>query len=192
MSSPIVVADTSVLINFLKIDRMDLIGAFPRRFLATDHVADELVDAYPEQQAQYRAAVALQYLDTCSVTDIDELALFSRLSPGQKLGAGECSAIAVALHRGFALGIDDNRALNRALREAGLAGQTLEILRTQDVILELIVAGVLDVPAADKIKDDWENQHRFKIKVTSFSDLLSNSIFPKWVTISGEKGPAVT
>jgi predicted nucleic acid-binding protein len=90
MSSPIVVADTSVLINFLKIDRMDLIGAFPRRFLATDHVADELVDAYPEQQAQYRAAVALQYLDTCSVTDVDELALFSRLSPGQKLGAGEC------------------------------------------------------------------------------------------------------
>jgi hypothetical protein len=86
--------------------------------------------------------------------------------------AGECSAIAVALHRGFALGIDDNRALNRALREAGLAGQTLEILRTQDVILELIVAGVLDVAAADKIKDDWENQHRFRIKVTSFSDLL--------------------
>jgi hypothetical protein len=40
------------------------------------------------------------------------------------------------------------------------------------VILELIVAGVLDVAAADKIKDDWENQHRFRIKVTSFSDLL--------------------
>ena len=53
MPSSIIVADTSVLINFLKVDRMDLIGAYPRQFLATDHVADEIADAYPEQQARY-------------------------------------------------------------------------------------------------------------------------------------------
>lgn len=49
MSSPIIVADTSVLINFLRIDRMDLIGLFPRRFLATDHVAQEIAESYPDQ-----------------------------------------------------------------------------------------------------------------------------------------------
>jgi predicted nucleic acid-binding protein len=170
--SSIVVADTSVLINFLKIDRMDLIGAYPRHFLATDHVADEIVDAYPEQQARYQAALAAQHLDTCSVTHPEEVALFTRLGPGHRLGAGECSAIAVALHRGLALAIDDNRAVNRALREAGLAGRKLEILRTQDVIVALIRAGVLDVAAADRIKDAWANQHRFRIKAASFSDLL--------------------
>ncbi|MGO9267218.1 MAG: hypothetical protein ACLQBA_20470 [Candidatus Binataceae bacterium] len=172
MLSSIIVADTSVLINFLKVDRMDLIGAYPRQFLATDHVADEIADAYPEQQARYRAALAAQHLDTCSVTDPDEVALFIRLGPGQRLGAGECSAIAVAVHRDFALAIDDNRAVNRALREAGLAGRKLEILRTQDLIVALIRAGVLDIAAADQIKDEWANQHRFRIKGASFSDLL--------------------
>jgi predicted nucleic acid-binding protein len=168
MPSSIVVADTSVLVNFLKIDRMDLIGACPRDFLATDHVANEIADAYPEQLARYQAALAAQYLDTCSVTDPDEVAWFMRLGLGQRLGAGERSAIAVALHRGLALAIDDNRAL----REAGLAGRKLEILRTQDVVIALIRAGVLDLDAADQIKDTWANQHRFRIKAASFSDLL--------------------
>ncbi len=172
MPSSIVVADTSVLINFLKVDRMDLIGDYPRRVLATDHVASEIADAYPEQQARYQTALAAQRLETCSVTDPNEIALFTRLSHGQRLGAGECSAIAVALHRGFALAIDDNRAVNRALREAGLAGRKLEILRTQDVIVALIHAGVLDVATADQIKDAWANYHRFKIKALSFSDFL--------------------
>ena len=52
MTSVIIVADTSVLINFLKIDRMDLIGRFPQRFLATDHVAAEISDNYPDQQGR--------------------------------------------------------------------------------------------------------------------------------------------
>jgi predicted nucleic acid-binding protein len=172
MPSSIIVADTSVLINFLKVDRMDLIGAYPRHVLATDHVASEIADAYPEQQARYQAALTAQRLETCSVTDPDEIALFTRLGPGQRLGAGECSAIAVALHRGFALAIDDNRAVNRALREAGLVGSKLEIFRTQDVIVALIHAGVLDVATADQLKDAWANQHRFRIKAVSFSELL--------------------
>lgn len=172
MPSSIVVADTSVLINFLKVDRMDLIGAYPRCVLATDHVADEIVDAYPEQQIRYHVALAALQLKTCSVTDPDEIALFARLRPGQRLGTRECSAIAVALHRGFALAIDDNRAVNRALREAGLSGRKLEILRTQDIMVALIHANVLNVAAADQIKDAWANQHRFRIKGASFSDLL--------------------
>ena len=96
----------------------------------------------------------------------------SALAQDKGSGAGECSAIAVAVHRGFALAIDDNRAVNRALREAGLARRKLEILRTQDLIVALIRAGVLDIAAADQIKDEWANQHRFRIKGASFSDLL--------------------
>ena len=55
MVRAIVVADTSVLINFLRIDRMDLIAAHPASFIATDHVAAEIADTYPEQQARYAA-----------------------------------------------------------------------------------------------------------------------------------------
>ena len=169
MTSAIVVADTSVLINFLRIDRMDLIGRHPQRFLATDHVGAEITSSYPEQQERYQSAVASGLLDTCSVVDPEEVELFLKLGPGQQLGAGECSAIAVAIRRRYAIAIDDNRAIKRAIREVGAK---LEVVRTTDLMVSLIRAGILDVASADRIKDDWAQYHRFKIKADSFQELL--------------------
>lgn len=170
MTAATVVADTSVLINFLKIDRMDLLGRHPCRFVATDHVEAEIED--DEQRARYAAAVAAGYLETCTVTDAKEVALYMRLGPGQRLGSGECSAIAVALNRHHAIAIDDNKAVNRALLEAGLAATKLEIMRTPDVMVVLIRAGVLTLEEADSIKDVWGRQHRFRVQAASFRDLL--------------------
>ena len=65
--SIIVVADTSVRLNFLRIDRMDLLGRFPGRFLATDHVAAEITDA--TQRARYDAAVAAGVIDTGAIRE---------------------------------------------------------------------------------------------------------------------------
>lgn len=172
MASVIIVADTSVLINFLKIDRMDLIGRYPRRFLATDHVAAEIADSYPDQQRRYAAAVAAGLLDTCAVVDPAEIELFARLGPGDRLGAGECSAIAVALNRRYPIAIDDNRAVNRALRESRIAGAKLEVCRTPDIMTTLIRAGIISISDADHIKDEWAAHHRFRIKAASFQELL--------------------
>jgi predicted nucleic acid-binding protein len=169
VESAIVVADTSVLVNFLRIDRMDLIGHHPQRFLATDHVDAEITDHYPEQRARYQRALASNMLDTCSVVDPEEVELFLRLRAGGRLGAGECSALAVAVHRRYPIAIDDNRAVKRAARELGAK---LEILRTVDVMVGLIGAGVLDVLAADEIKLLWAQHHRFRIKAKSFGELL--------------------
>ena len=118
---PIVVADTSVLINFLRIDRMDLIGAHPASFIATDHVAAEIADTYPDQQARYAAALSAAQLTEQPIHLRSELELFLRLAAKGRLGAGERSAIAVALNRKCALAIDDLRAIQRALEEAGIA-----------------------------------------------------------------------
>jgi predicted nucleic acid-binding protein len=170
MATAIVVVDTSVLINFLKIDRMDLLGRHPCRFLATDHVDVEIED--DEQRRRYAAAVAAGHLETCTVTDPDEVELYMRLSRGQRLGAGECSAIAVAVNRRYAVAIDDNKAVNRALREVGFAAPRLEIVRTPDVMVALIRAGVLAIAEADSIKETWEKRHRFRIKAASFGDIL--------------------
>jgi hypothetical protein len=87
MGSAIVVADTSVLINFLRIDRMDLIGRHPQRFLATDHVDAEITNDYAEQRTRYQNAVASGLLDTCTVVHPEEVELFLRLGPGERLGA---------------------------------------------------------------------------------------------------------
>lgn len=172
MTLPIVVADTSVLINFLRIDRMDLIARYPGRFLATDHVGSELANDYPDQKTRYAAAVAARVLDTCSVTDPTEVALFLRLGPGVRLGAGECSAISVAFTRSYAIAIDDGRAIKSAHREAELVGVKLAVLRTQDIIVALILASMLTLDEADHIKTEWERHHRFRLKVASFRDLI--------------------
>jgi hypothetical protein len=68
--------------------------------------------------------------------------------------------------------IDDNRALNRAFPSAGLGSTRIEIIRTPDVIVGLLHAGVLTVKEADRIKETWVREHRFTIKTASFADLL--------------------
>jgi predicted nucleic acid-binding protein len=155
MGSAIVIADTSVIINFLRIDRMDLIGAHPSPFIVTDHVADEISDSYPEQQARFHAALGMSHLTQHRIDDPAEVEIFLRLSARGRLGAGERSAIAVALNRECALAIDDSRAIRRAIEEADIAGNPLTILRTQDVIVHLIKAKLLEIEAADVIKENW-------------------------------------
>jgi hypothetical protein len=101
-----------------------------------------------------------------------ELELFLRLAAKGRLGAGERSAIAVALDRKCPLAIDDSRAIQRAIDEAGIAGNPLTILRTQDIVVELIQGGVLSLEAADRIRAEWAANHRFRLKISSFRDLL--------------------
>jgi hypothetical protein len=73
MGSAIVVADTSVIINFLRIDRMDLIGSHPSPFIVTDHVADEIADSYPEQQARFHAALGSGHITQHRIDDPAEM-----------------------------------------------------------------------------------------------------------------------
>ena len=56
---------------------MDLIGAHPASFIVTDHVADEIADSYPNQQARYDAALAAVQLDQQRVDDLAEVEIFS-------------------------------------------------------------------------------------------------------------------
>ena len=172
MAPATIVADTSVLINFLRIDRMDLIGQYPAPFIATDHVAGEIANAYPDQQARYAAALTAGHITEETVTDPAEVSLFLQLGKTGRLGAGERSAIAVALQRSCTLAIDDSRALKRAIREADVSGQPLHSVRTQDIVVSLIHAGALTVSDADGIKDAWANHHRFRLKIATFGDLV--------------------
>src|SRR5688572_18855850 len=126
MAPAIVVADTSVLVNFLRIDRMDLIGAHPDMFITTEHVSAEIVDSYPDQQARYRARYAGHLVEQ-RVDDPAEVELFLRLGRRQRLGAGERSVIAVAMNRNHRLAVDDNRAIRRAVREARVTGNPIQI-----------------------------------------------------------------
>ena len=168
----VLIADTSVLINFLAADRVALLAAFatrrPCRLLITEHVEGEVSEQYPDQHVRLRAALAAGTLTVVAVDRPEELETFARLGAGLRLGRGECSAIAVAMHRGFTLAIDDRRAR----RDARALSATLRVVSTQDLVVAMIRVGVLDVLAADALKEEWANRHRFRLPIVSFRDVL--------------------
>ena len=163
----VIVTDASVLLNFLSIDRMYLLDRHSHDFIVTDHVAAEVADRYPDQRHRFAAAVDAGAVLQETVTNAEELSLFGSLSASGRLGAGECSAIAVAVHRRLVLAIDDRQAAKQARR----IDQTLRILTTQDLMVSMIGEGLLDFDEADNIKCDWAARHRFRLKLRSFRDI---------------------
>lgn len=165
--SPIIVTDASVLMNFLRIDRMELIADLPHDFTVTDHVAAEISDRYPDQQRRFADAIDAGAVSQTSITSPEEISLFASLSASGRLGAGECSAISMAVHRRYILAIDDRRATT----QARLTDRALRILTTQDLMVSMIGEGLLDITEADRIKDEWVARHRFRLKLNSFRDI---------------------
>ena len=164
----ILVLDTSVLVNFLAVDRMDLLARYPARCLITDHVRGEILEHYSERFQRFQAALALQILSEQRVDRPDELVCFAALSKVNRLGLGECSAIALATQRRYELAIDDRRARNEALSRY----PDLVVHRTEDIIISLLRANALPLEEADTLKETWANEHSFRLKISSFQELL--------------------
>jgi predicted nucleic acid-binding protein len=165
----IIVSDTSVLINFLKINRLDLLGNCSIHFLVTDHVRGEITNSFPEQIQSFQSGLEQHTLEEITVAEVSEIEIFSTLMKQGKLGIGECSAIALAIHRKLPLAIDDNVAIKSTRSLA----PNLPILRTQDLMVKMIQEGVLNISDADSILQDWAINHCFKMKFRTFKELIT-------------------
>jgi predicted nucleic acid-binding protein len=168
----LLIADTSVLINFLNVDRMSLIARHEPRCAVTDHVFDEVNGSYPGQRDRLQAALQDGHIEKISVSDDTEIELFAALQSDGRLGSGECSAIAVALRRGYALAIDDRRATREARARAFAENKTLEVYGTRDIVVRLIQADHLSIEQADILLIEWRSQHRFELGIKSFADVM--------------------
>jgi predicted nucleic acid-binding protein len=160
----VVVADASFLINFINLDRIDLIARHHSRFLVTDHVNEEII--FQSQKIILQAALNADILQICSVSDFDDLEVFYRLC--QNLGSGESSAIAFASRHGYALAMDDGKAIRFARR----LSPPLQVIRTQDLLLSMIQEGLLDISEADRLKNELATRHKFNMGIRSFGDLI--------------------
>jgi predicted nucleic acid-binding protein len=163
------IIDSSTLVNFLKIDRADLLASHPDyRFIVVDAVRAEVTKHNAAQVTRLEAALAAAQLfpdQPAEATSLAELAAYAAMA-SVKIGVGERAAIAAARTRGLPLAMDDERAWKRA-------GAGIMRLDTVSVMVALIKAGVIDVAAADAIKADWEANHKFiKKHFSSFADLI--------------------
>ncbi len=76
----VVVIETSTLIDFLRIGRVDLLAGFAAyRFIVTNHVRAEVTTHYPAQLANLEAAVQAGHLGKVSLTDTAKLAAFAAM-----------------------------------------------------------------------------------------------------------------
>jgi predicted nucleic acid-binding protein len=141
------ILDASVLINFLTIDRIDLLQHLPgHHFVITAHVAGEIT--YPDQARRLATAIHAGALHMLPVGSHAELVTFARLTT--TLGIGESAAIAAAQHRSMLVAVEDRTARRRA---ESLVGKQ-NVLSTVDLMLRAIQAGLVTIADADAIKAD--------------------------------------
>jgi predicted nucleic acid-binding protein len=162
-----IACDASVLINFLRIHRIDLLERCSYSFFITNHVEKEISMSFSAQRACLDQGLRQKILQKIDIESSQERALFASLHQNDQLGAGECAAIAIANCRDYHLAIDDAQAIKKAA-EWLLPSR---ILRTQDLIVTMIQEGVLTIDEADQLIEIWATQHRFKLKIKSFSHL---------------------
>ena len=161
-----IVLDTSILLNFIKIGRIELLGQVPSSIVLLDQVLDEV--RLPAQRVAAESAVAVGTLDLQSVSDPVEVALFAELRADGRLGPGECAVLAVALNRNWIAGLQDRRARVQAHRR----NKGLVLSQTEDLVLVLIRSGHLTLDEADGFLVEWAARHRFKSKLASFRDIV--------------------
>ncbi len=163
----LVVADASVLINFLRAGRLDLLrhhGGY--KLVVTEHVRREV--AYPDQAAELATALSAGDIDEIQLTDPVELKIFAELNA--VLGRGESASIAVAANRGWVIAMDE---LGRARREVDRRVGRNRLINTPGLILSCIRNGAVAVAEADGIKNTLESQGQsFAVGFDSFGDLL--------------------
>lgn len=164
------VIETSTLINFLRIGRVDLLANLSAyRFLVPDNVQAEVLTNYPVQYANLDLALRAGQLQVIPLTDPAEVAVYVAMQKLRVLGDGECAAIALAQVRGLPLAMDDGPARKKTAAHY----PTVRLLDTVGLVVEAIRAGLLSVADADAIKADWDKNHKFKKpSFASFAELL--------------------
>lgn len=165
----LVVADTNVLINFLRAGCLDLLLQHKDyKLVVTEHVRREVT--YPEQAAELESAISGEDIDEIQLTDSSEISLFAELNV--VLGRGESAAIAVATNRNWVIATNE---LGRARREVYDRVGRNRLITTTSLILSCIRNGAITVAEADGIKETLEAQRQsFAVDFESFGDLLES------------------
>jgi predicted nucleic acid-binding protein len=166
-SRNIIVADTSVLLNFIRIDQLSLIEKDTRHWIITEHVWDEITSRYEQHAMMLEASIQKGAITQASLTSMAELKRFAQLTSINKLGLGECAAIAYAIIHKCPVAIDDKAAIKAAQQ----ISPNISVIRTQDIVVSLIQQSLLTRDQADAIKKEWEDKHRFRLKFESFSEI---------------------
>ncbi len=156
--------DASVLINFLHLERLDILADIAEvDFVVPEQVVEEITD--PQQARTLAHAVRGGRLRSERSTDPSEIATYADLR--QFMGRGEAACLSIAERRGWLVAVDERGRFRRMARERIGEGR---ILNTPGILVIAIRAGGISVDEADMLKARLET-HRFRMKFDSFRDV---------------------
>jgi predicted nucleic acid-binding protein len=164
----LVVADSSFLINFLVVDRMDILKRLPRfRFHVVNHVRAEI--RYESQRARLQAAIDGGGVTEIEIVDPSEILVYDELR--SFLGDGEAASLAVAVTRRWVIAADEKGRFRSELFTR--LGEDY-LLDTLGALLTAIRADVITVAHAEALRTQLQ-EHRFQMDSTPFDELLRES-----------------
>lgn len=161
----LVVADSSFLINFLAVDRMDILGRLPQfQFHVVNHVLAEI--RYESQRERLHAATAAGTVTEIEITEPAEILLYDEFR--HFLGDGESASLAVAVRRRWVIAADEKGAFRREL--FARLGED-HLLDTLGALVTAIMTRVITVAEAEALRTQLR-EHRFEMDTTPFDELL--------------------
>jgi predicted nucleic acid-binding protein len=161
----LVVADSSFLINFLAVDRMDILSRLQQfQFNVVNHVLAEI--RYETQRLRLQAALEARTVTEIEITDPAEILLYDEFR--RFLGDGESASLAVAVRRRWVIAADEKGAFRRELF-ARLGDEYL--LDALGALVTAIKADIITVADAQAVRAQMRG-HRFEMDATPFDELL--------------------
>lgn len=165
----VVVSDADVLINFLNVDRLDILTELPGfAFFVPDHVDAEIL------REDQRRVVERSYdegkLQRRTLTDLDAIEVFADLR--LVMGRGEAAWIALARKTGWFVVSDERGVVRRKVAE--LLGPD-RLVTTPGIIVLGIRAGLIAVDEADRLRAALA-RHRFRMRFDSFREVLGREV----------------
>ena len=166
-SQSCVITDANILINFIKIDRLDILQKLQMyAFYIPEEVYAEI--SYPAQRLILDRALGKGWLRKTVITDQNELLSYARYR--QQMGDGEAACLAIATCRRWIMACDEQKKKLISKEVQRVLG-TGYLLNTPGILLKAIRECILTVSQADAIKDTLA-QNRFVMSFASFQDLI--------------------
>jgi predicted nucleic acid-binding protein len=163
----LVVADSSFLINFLALDRLDILAALQQfRFHLLDHVVAEI--RHDDQRSRLEVGIQGRVLEPLEIEDLDEVRLYDEFR--QILGDGEAACLAVAVRRRWLLAGDEKGRFQRELFSR-LGAKYL--LNTLGALVMAVRAGVLTIEQAERLREELRKR-RFETGLRPLRELLAD------------------
>lgn len=171
MKKEYVILDTSTLINFVKVNRLDILKKLVNYSFRAPYIVINEVSKGSDKKRLLQA-IRNKYIKSESM-DLTELKTSEKLLIPRKLkpniGKGEAPVLAIGINRRWKMAIEEKAAMEIIKQRIG--GRY--IIQTKDLLLEAIKKEIITVEEADSIKLELENHHCFRMKgFESFRDLI--------------------